>query len=119
LYQLIAAGQVEYFEAADAGLAWMLDRLVTTEGPAGDGVAFTDSGQAKLGASALLAVSLAERRLVTGETDYDATMLALGRFMVGQQRDDGGIVNLYDVESQAPIGTETSVYSTGEALWAI
>lgn len=119
LYQLIAAGQVEYFEAADTSLQWMLDRLVPTAGPAGDGVAFTDVNEAKLGASALLAVSLAQRRLVTGETDHDATMLALGRFMVGQQRDDGGLINLYDVREQAPVGTDTSVYSTGEALWAI
>lgn len=119
LFQLIDAGQVEYSDAAERGLGWMLDRLRPTSGPAGDGVAFTDSGQAKLGASALLAVSLAQRRLATAATDHDDTMLALGRFLVGQQRADGGMLNLYDVGAQEPAGESTSVYSTGEALWAI
>lgn len=119
LYQLIDAGQVEYFEAADAGLAWMLAQLEPTTGPVGDGLAFADSSQAKLGATALLTVSLAQRRLITGETDHDETMLALGRFMAGMQRDDGGLRNLYDLPRQAPVSDEVSIYSVGEALWAM
>ena len=119
LYQLVAAGQIEYLEAADLGLSWMLDRMVDTEGSGGPGVAFTDSGRAKLGASALLTVSLAQRRLVTGDPAHDATMIALGRFLVGQQEASGAMANFYDVDDAAPSAGEYSIYSTGEAPWAI
>lgn len=115
LYQLVAAGEVDFLEPADRGLAWMLDRLE----PAGDGMAFTDTGRAKLGAGALLTVSLAQRRLATEDPVHDETMRALGRFMVGQQRADGSMLNLYDLSDQAPVPDETSIYSTGEALWAL
>ncbi len=115
LYQLAAAGEIGFLDGADRGLEWMLHRLE----PAGDGVAFTESDQAKLGASALLVVSLAHRRLVTDDTSFDATMIDLGRFLVDQQRADGSMLNLYDLDDDAPVPDETSIYSTGEALWAI
>ncbi|MDE0802635.1 MAG: hypothetical protein OSA99_04850 [Acidimicrobiales bacterium] len=115
LYQFVEAGEFEFLDAADRGLRWMLDRLE----PAGDGTAFTGGDTAKLGAAALLAVSLAHRRIVTDDPIHDDTLLAVTRFLVGQQRDDGSMLNFYDVEGQAPVPGETSVYATGEALWAI
>lgn len=115
LYQLAAAGEVDFLAPADLGLSWMLQRLETTS----TGVAFTNEPLAKLGASALLAVSLAHRRLVTGDPRYDATMVDLGRFLVGQQRDDGSMLNFFDLADDAPVPDETSVFATGEALWAL
>ena len=115
LYQLVRAGAFSYLDAADQGLAWMLDRLVL----AGDGVAFADAPRAKLGASALLAVSLAQRRIAIGDPVHDDTMLQLGRFLVGQQRPDGSMLNFFDTTTEAPVPGETSVFATGEALWAL
>ncbi|MDZ7676152.1 MAG: hypothetical protein U5K30_13920 [Acidimicrobiales bacterium] len=115
LYQLAEAGEIQFLEPADRGLDWMLGRLE----PAGDGVAFADGSRAKLGASALLVVSLAHRRLVTDDTGHDETMLELGHFLQGQQRANGAMLNFYDLDADARVPEETSVYSTGEALWAI
>lgn len=115
LYQMVRGGEAMYLDAADEGLAWMLDRLVD----AAEGVAFTESGSAKLGAASLLAVSLAQRRIATGDPTHDETMRALGRFLVGQQRGDGSMLNFFDLETQAPVPEVTSVFATGEALWAL
>ena len=115
LVQLVRAGELAHLGAADRGLAWMIDRLV----PAGEGVAFTDTSEAKLGASALLAVSLAQRRLALGDTRHDETMVGLGRFLAGQQRADGSMLNFFDVDGGEPVPDETSVFATGEALWAL
>lgn len=120
LYQLVDAGQIEFLDAAEAGLAWMIDRLVPASGPDGESLLmFSTSDQAKLGASALVTVSLAHRRLITGDMTHDETMLALGRFMQGQQLDNGAMLNLFDTTTMNPVPEETSVYSTGEALWAL
>lgn len=116
LYQLVVAGEDDYLDAADRGTAWMLDSLVA----AGDGaVAFTRSSRAKLGASSLLAVALSQRRLATGEPVHDDTIVALNRFIVGQQRADGSMLNFYDTRTDAPVPGATSVFATGEALWAL
>ncbi len=115
LYQLTRAGEIDYLAPADLGLGWMLDRLE----PAGDGLAFTDGSTAKLGASALLAVSLAQRRLATDDTSHDDALLGVARFLRGQQLADGSMLNFYDLDQQAPVPDETSVYATGEALWAM
>lgn len=115
LYQLAAAGEVDFLDAADRGLGWMLDRLE----PAGDAVVFTEDDRAKLGSAALLAVSLSHRRLITGDRSHDDTMRALGRFMVGQQRADGSMLNFFDLDEGAPVPEETSLFSTGEAAWAL
>ncbi len=115
LYQLTRSGEIDYLDPADRGLQWMLDRLE----PAGDGLAFADGSTAKLGASALLAVSLAQRRLATDDSSHDDTLLGVARFLRGQQRTDGSMLNFYDLGAQAPVPDETSVYATGEALWAM
>ena len=115
LFQLVRGGAFGYLDPADEGLGWMLDRLEL----AGDGVAFTDVTRAKLGASALLAVSLAQRRAATGDPTHDDTMVRLGRFLVGQQRADGSMLNFFDTTTAAPVPDETSVFATGEALWAL
>ena len=115
LYQLIRGGEFGYLEAADRGLVWMLERLE----PAGGGLAFTEGGEAKLGASSLLAVGLAQRRIALGDPRHDETLLALGRFIAGQQRADGSMLDRFDLEADEPVAGVTSIFSTGEALWAL
>ncbi len=115
LYQLVRGGEPEFLDAADNGLQWMFDRLEST----GSGIAFADGNTAKLGASALLVAALAQRRLATGDPVNDGLMIELGRFIVGQQRDDGSMLDLYDLDARGPVPDQTSIFSTGEALWAL
>lgn len=116
LYQLVLAGEGQYLDEADRGLAWMLERLRDL----GDGaVAFTDTDQAKLGASALLLVSLAHRRLATADPSHDGTMQSLATFLVGQQRADGSMLDRYELDTGRPVPDVTSIFATGEALWAL
>jgi hypothetical protein len=115
LYQLVRAGHGELLETADAGLAEMLDNVVE----AGDGLAYVDNDtRASLGASALLAAALAQRRAATGDRSYDAELRAVGRFLRGQMAPSGQMLARYDLVEQAPVPGETSKYYTGEAAWA-
>ncbi len=116
LYQLAREGHDEFMAAADAGLAEMLDHVV----PAGQGLAYVDQGAtaARLGASALMAGTLAQRREATGDGRYDEEMKALGRFMVGQMTTGGQMLQTFDLATGMPVPGETSRYSTGEAAWA-
>jgi hypothetical protein len=116
LYQLARAGHPEVIDAADAALVVMLDNLV----PAGDGLAFVDNeSSARLGASALMAAALAQRRDATHDDRYDDELRALGRFLVGQITIGGQMLNVFDLQTAAPIPGQTSRYSTGEAAWAL
>ena len=91
-------------DTADAALAVMLDNLV----PAGDGMAFVENDtSARLGASALMAAALAQRRDATGDDRYDDELRALGRFLVGQITTGGQMLNVYDLQAAAPIPGQT------------
>jgi hypothetical protein len=116
LYQMLAAGADGYLPAADAGMEWMRSRLV------GDGAlrAVGDSTTtARLGTTALLAVGLAHRRLATGDTRYDELMVQAGRFIEAMQRSDGSMLESWDIATGRPIPGRTSLYFTGESLWAL
>jgi hypothetical protein len=116
LYQLARAGHPDVIDTADVALAVMLDNLA----PAGGGVAFVDNDRtARLGASALMAAALAQRRDATGDDRYDDELRALGRFLVGQITTGGQMLNVYDLRAAAPVPAQTSRYSTGEAAWAL
>lgn len=116
LWHLVGIGESAFTEPAERATRWMLDRLVDTA----DGVAFAEAGESpKLGAAALLAVSLVLRRDATGRTDLDATLAALGRFMAGQQTDGGVMLARYSLTDRAPVPEETSAFSTGEAVYAL
>lgn len=116
LFQIVREGETQYLAAADLGLAWMLDRLVE----AGDGSGFAVAGtNPRLGAAALLSVAMSQRRLATGDPLHDETMLAVGRFISGQQRSNGSMLDEFDLTTGAPRPEATSLYSTGEALWAL
>lgn len=117
LYQLAAAGDASVLPAADAGMAWMTENLLRREGWA----AFRDpgSGAVRLGASALMLAGLEQRRLATGDRQYDGLMRELGRFLVSQQLADGGFLEFYDPYAAAPVPGLRSKYATGEAFWAL
>ena len=117
LYQLAAAGDLSVLPTADAGLGWMTGNLLRRDGWA----AFRNpaDGQVKLGASALMLVGLEQRRIATGDRQYDELMRELGRFMVVMQLPDGGMLEFYDDYSGAPVPGLRSKYATGEAFWAL
>jgi hypothetical protein len=94
----------------------MLDRLR----PAGDGRALVEQGAstAPVGASALMAAALLDRRAATGDERYDGELLALGRFLDGQVDEAGRVSAGYDFTTDAPT-PESSIYATGEAAWAL
>ncbi|MEX2236060.1 MAG: hypothetical protein WEB00_00800 [Dehalococcoidia bacterium] len=116
LYQVAGRlGDEEAMATAELGLAWMLERLESYN----DWRALTDVGEGKLGSTALMTIAMAERRLITGDTQYDQVMRQLGRFMVALQREDGGFHTKWYFNSNEPEVNETSLYYPGEALWAI
>jgi len=116
LYQ--AAGRLDdarALAAADRGLAWMRQHLVQREGWA---ALDWPGGAPKLGAAALMAVALAERRAATGDRSYDGLMRQLGRFLLLLQRPDGGFHVAWRVADGIPVAG-TSKYYPGEAFWAL
>lgn len=122
LYQVIrygapGAGSDRFLTAADRALDLMLSQVVAT----GDNAAAwgEPGSDLKLGAAALLAVSLLDRRAITGNTTHDHLLVELGNFMSGQQQPDGSMLDLWDHATGAPDPGVRSRYATGEALWAL
>jgi len=105
----------ETLRAADSGLDWLIRRLAKRHGWSAP---TQNNRDASLGAAALMTVSLAERRLATGDSKHDDLMRELGRFMVALQRNDGNFALGFDLGSDAPF-QGTSRYYPGEALWAL
>jgi hypothetical protein len=66
-----------------------------------------------------MTVGLAERRLVTGDRQYDELMRELGHFILKLQHRDGGFDVAWSLAADAPITGQTSRYYPGEALWAL
>ena len=117
LYHCVLAGQDDYLAPADEGIAWLLDREVGSA----DVAAFapTQTADAKLGTASLVAVGLIHRRQATGDTSHDELLRRIGRLIVGQQRADGSMLNFWDPQTEAPVPEVTSLFATGEALWAL
>ncbi|HUF54560.1 MAG TPA: hypothetical protein VMR52_12425 [Dehalococcoidia bacterium] len=119
LYQ--AAGRLgdrDALAAADRAVGWMEDNLVRRH----DWAALAYGGRLDrppLGASALMVISLAERRLATADDQYDDLMHEVGNYMTTLQRPDGGFHIGWDVQADAPDTYGTSRYYPGEALWAL
>ncbi len=121
LYQLAIVQQgrnPQVTEAADRGLNYLLERAVDTDG-GGMGPALSPRGPVKTGTAALTLVSLAHRRILTGDRHYDPEMRALGRFLVGQQLADGGMLNFWDPSTGMPVPEVRSRFATGEAAWGL
>lgn len=117
LYQ--AAGRMQdggALAAADLALEWMKKNTVYE----GDWAALAPNGHyASLGASALMLVGLAERRLATSDPVNDDLMHGLASFIAAMQREDGGFRISYDFETDQPDIVNTSRYYPGESLWAL
>ena len=117
LYQLYeATGESRHLEAADAGLAYMLDRL-----EAGAGwLAWGEPGDSRAtGANGLLLAGMALRRRATGDPVYDDTMRAVGTFLLGQQEPGGAVLSRLDLQTGEPIPGEYGPFATGEAAWGL
>jgi len=121
LYQLAIVQQGrnhQVVEAADRGMDYLLERAVDT-GAGGMGPALSPRGPVKTGTAALTLVSLAHRRILTGDSSFDDEMRALGRFLLGQQLPDGGMLNFWDPRTGAPVPEVRSRFATGEASWGL
>lgn len=115
LYQAASAGVPGALESADRGLVWAEDHLLAQD----DWVAIKDGGDVAAGSTALLLAGLVERRIATGDDDYDELMQDAGRFLVGQTEPSGAVAARYSVIDDAPIAGVYSKYYTGEAYWAL
>ena len=62
--------------------------------------------------SALLVAALGERRLDTGDAQYDNVLGELGRFLVAMTDADGKVFAFWQPSTQTASGT--SIFSTGE-----
>lgn len=115
LYQAATVGSPDALATADAGLVWALDRLE----PTGPGLALSDGGQVKVGATGLLVAGLVERRELTGEHDLDDELTGLGRFLLATVEADGAVLAYWDSAADAPVPDEYSHYFTGEVGWGL
>jgi hypothetical protein len=116
LYQLAALGHPEGLATADRALGYARTNLLERDG----WVALAPPDEdAELGASAILVVALLERARITGDHADDDLARALGRFVLVQQRPDGGFLGTWSRRLGAPLPGYTSNYSTGEAFFAL
>ncbi len=121
LYQLAITQKNAYSEvrqAADKAMAYLLERAIPTTNN-GLAPALSATGLAKTGTASLTLVALAHRRILTNDERFDAEMRALGRFLLGQQLPDGGMLNYWDPQTQTPVPDIRSRFATGEAAWGL
>ncbi len=116
LYQVYeATGETRYLEAADAGAAYMLDRLVD----GGGWLAWGEGSARPTGANGLLLAGLALRRRATGDPRHDDVMRGIGAFLVRQQEPSGAIAAEVDPVTRLPDTGSHGAFATGEAAWAL
>lgn len=118
LYQLAAGGDGSVLPAADRGMEFMVDHLYSHP----DGwAAFQnpDDGGIQLGASALMLAGLMQRRIATGDTEFDDLSRRVARGLVALQLEDGAFLNRWDTRTNAPVPDQRSKYATGEAFWSL
>lgn len=116
LYQAAAADIRGAWEAAERG-SWFLAELLI---PAGEGEAVdVAAGQVPIGPSALWVLALGERRLLTGDDEYDETLRALGRFLEGQIEPSGAVSEKWDRSEDRLVEGAYSPFFTGEAYFAL
>jgi hypothetical protein len=93
-----------------------MDRRFDTD----DWTAIADPGdRTKLGAVGFLVVGLMQRRDITGESDYDELLRALGRFILSQQEAKGSILAYWNPRTGGSSPGEYGPFATGEAVWAL
>jgi hypothetical protein len=111
-----ATGETRYLDAADVGVAYMLDRLATGDGWQAWGEAVADR---PTGANGLFLAALSVRRRATGDPVHDDVMRGVGAFLVGQQEPSGAIASTFDVRTGEPSVGSYGPFATGEAAWAL
>jgi hypothetical protein len=115
LYQYAAVARPEVVVAADRGLAFMLDRLLTE----GDWQAWRSPGEeVELGANSLLVAALVMRRRATGDQGFDGLMRRVGRFLVAQQQPNGSMHAYWNPSTRRSVPVQGK-FATGEAAWAL
>lgn len=116
LYQLAEVDK-SVLPAADRATAWMRDNLARRDGWA----ALQDprDGEIELGASALMLAALAQRRIATGDPQFDGLMHEVGNFILVMQQADGSFLLRWLPSTGAPQPELRSKYATGEAFWAL
>ncbi len=112
LEQARGAGIREAGVVADRGLDWAERRLTRLDGRRD---ALTDA----TGATALLALTLIERRRIDDSTADDEQLRRLGRFLDGVVTADGAVVATWDLTEDQPVDGSRSPFFTGEVLWAL
>jgi hypothetical protein len=117
LYQVAIEHDPGVLFLADRGLRFMMERTVR----AGDGAGWRvySSGDLPLGANSLFLAALALRREATGDESYDEVMRGVGRFLLGQQLEDGNMLAYWSPATGAPLPGVTGKFATGEAAWAL
>jgi hypothetical protein len=116
LYQLVAAGEARFLEAADQALDYLLEMRVDH----GNWAAIAEPGdRARRGVAGFLVVGLIQRRNVTGDQVDDDLIRAVGRFIVAQHEPDGSIRAYWNPRTEAPSPGEYGQFATGEAVWAL
>ena len=116
LYQAAAEGIPGAFESADRGSRYLTDLLI----PAGGGEAVdVRVDQVPIGPSALWVLALGERRLLTNDDQYDATLRALGRFLTSQVEPSGAVSERWDRATDRLVTGAYSPFFTGEAYFAL
>jgi hypothetical protein len=98
-----------------AGLDWARDHIVHTD----DGAALALGQLVETGGVALLVAALVEWRQATGETDDDALLEDLGRYLVERVTAEGAVVAFYDLGTGREQADSRSPFSTGEVAWAL
>ena len=88
--------------------------------PAGGGLALPElDGSARTGGSALFVRSLLTRREATGSREHDDVIVELGRFLRSQVDEGGGVLAVWDPDTDAPVAGTRDKFFTGQVLWAL
>jgi hypothetical protein len=115
LYQLAAeTGDDDALAAGEHGLPFLRANLLRHD----DWTAFAEPGQdARLGASALVAAALVQRRRATGDESQDGLLDELSRFLAAQQQADGSVLGTWSRQTERAVPGEYSKFGSGQALW--
>ncbi|MGI9608895.1 MAG: hypothetical protein ACR2NL_01235, partial [Acidimicrobiia bacterium] len=69
--------------------------------------------------SALGAIALGERRLITGDNRHDDVLRSLGRFLQSQIEPNGAVAERWNAVADRPVAGIYSPFFTGEAYFAL
>lgn len=116
LYQAAGADIRGAWEAAERGSRFLAERMI----PAGDGAAVdVAAAEVPIGPSALWVLALGERRLLTGDDEYDEALRSLGGFLVSQIEATGAVSERWDRSEDHLVEGAYSPFFTGEAYFAL